>query len=358
MVTGEVKNKLDRLWDAMWSNQMTNPWIDIQQVTYLIFIKMLDDNQIKQEKKINDQKAHGINASLKNPIFKEGNYVDEDLKINVSYANLRWSVFKEFSGPQMFSNLRDNVFPFIKKLNGEKTTAFANFMKDAQFAVSNPYILTKMVDALSDESLGFNKKDLMGDCYEYLLSKMATSGDNGQFRTPRHIIDMMVELAKPTLKDTIIDPAMGSAGFLAESAKYIQEHYETELYNTENNKHFNNGMFTGYDTDTDMLRIGCMNMTLHSVENPTIRYNNSLSQEYEDHDKYTMILANPPFSGSLEPETVSKSLIQISGGTKKTELLFLSLFLRILKVGGKCVSIIPVGVLNNTNDKAYIILRK
>lgn len=358
MVTGEVKNKLDKLWDAMWSNQMTNPWIDIQQVTYLIFIKMLDDNQIKQEKKINDQKAHGNNASLKDPIFKEGNYVDEDLKINVPYSNLRWSVFKEFSGSQMFSNLRDNVFPFIKKLNGEKTTAFANFMKDAQFAVSNPYILTKMVDALSDEGLGFNKKDLMGDCYEYLLSKMATSGDNGQFRTPRHIIDMMVELAKPTLKDTIIDPAMGTAGFLAESAKYIQEHYETELYNTENNKHFNNEMFTGYDTDTDMLRIGCMNMTLHSVENPTIRYNNSLSKEYEDHDKYTMILANPPFSGSLEPETVSKSLIQISGGTKKTELLFLSLFLRILKVGGKCVSIIPVGVLNNTNDKAYTILRK
>ena len=128
MVTGEVKNKLDRLWDAMWSNQMTNPWIDIQQVTYLIFIKMLDDNQIKQEKKINDQKAHGINASLKDPIFKEGNYVDEDLKINVPYANLRWSVFKEFSGQQMFANLRDNVFPFIKKLNGEKTTAFANFM--------------------------------------------------------------------------------------------------------------------------------------------------------------------------------------------------------------------------------------
>ncbi len=358
MITGEVKNKLDRLWDAMWSNQMTNPWIDIQQITYLIFIKMLDDNQIKQEKKVNDQKAHGINASLKDPVFKDGNYVDEDSKINVPYANLRWSVFKEFSGPQMFSNLRDNVFPFIKKLNGEKITAFANFMKDAQFAVSNPYILIKMVAALSDEGLGFNKKDLMGDCYEYLLSKMATSGDNGQFRTPRHIIDMMVELAKPTLKDTIIDPAMGTAGFLAESAKYVQEHYEKELYNTENNKHFNNDMFTGYDTDTDMLRIGCMNMTLHSVENPTIKYNNSLSQEYEDHDKYSLILANPPFSGSLEPETVSKSLIQISGGTKKTELLFLSLFLRILKVGGKCVSIIPVGVLNNTNDKAYTILRK
>lgn len=186
---------------------------------------------------------------------------------------------------------------------------------------------------------------------------MATSGDNGQFRTPRHIIDMMVELAKPTLADTIIDPAMGTAGFLAESAKYVQAHYAREMMNKDNNRHFNNTMFTGYDTDTDMLRIGCMNMTLHGVENPTIKYNNSLSEEYTDHDKYSLILANPPFSGSLDPSTVSKSLNQISGGTKSTELLFLSLFLRLLKAGGRCVSIIPVGVLNNTNEKAYTRLR-
>jgi type I restriction enzyme M protein len=211
---------------------------------------------------------------------------------------------------------------------------------------------------LSDETLGLNNKDLMGDCYEYLLSKMATSGDNGQFRTPRHIIEMMVEIAKPSLKDAIIDPAMGTAGFLAGSAKYIQEHYAKEMMNAENNFHFHNEMFTGFDTDTDMLRIGCMNMTLHNVDNPRIQYNNSLSQEYAEKDKYTMVLANPPFSGSLEPETVSKSLIQISGGTKKTELLFLSLFLRLLKVGGRCVSIIPVGVLNNTNDKAYGNIRR
>lgn len=360
MITGEIKNKLDRLWDAMWSNQMTNPWIDIQQVTYLIFIKMLDDNQIKQERKVNDMKAYGIDVPLdENTItFKSGNYVDTDNNINVPYSHLRWSVFKEFESRAMFENLRDNVFPFIKSLHGDRQTAFANFMKDAQFAVANPYILSKMVESLSDESLGFNDKDMMGDCYEYLLSKMATSGDNGQFRTPRHIIDMMVEIARPTLKDTIIDPAMGSAGFLAESAKYIQEHFEQELMNGDNNKHFHDTMFTGYDTDTDMLRIGCMNMTLHGVENPTIRYNNSLSEEYDEANKYSLILANPPFSGSLDPSTVARSLNQISGGTKKTELLFLSLFLRLLNAGGRCVSIIPVGVLNNTNDKAYTRLRK
>lgn len=359
MITGEIKNKLDRLWDAMWSNQMTNPWIDIQQVTYLIFIKMLDDNQIRTERKINNMIANGIEAKIDdfNPTFKSGNYVDDDNKIDVPYRELRWSVFKEFEPKKMFDNLKNNVFPFIKTLHGSKETAFANFMKDAQFAVSNPYILDKMVASLSDESLGLNDKDMMGDCYEYLLSKMATSGDNGQFRTPRHIIDMMVELAKPTLADTVIDPAMGTAGFLAESAKYIQLHYAREMMNKDNNRHFNNTMFTGYDTDTDMLRIGCMNMTLHGVENPTIKYNNSLSEEYTDHDKYSLILANPPFSGSLDPSTVSKSLNQISGGTKSTELLFLSLFLRLLKAGGRCVSIIPVGVLNNTNEKAYTRLR-
>lgn len=359
MITGEIKNKLDRLWDAMWSNQMTNPWIDIQQVTYLIFIKMLDDNQIRVERKVNDMIANGIEASVGdfNPTFKSGNFVDADNKIDVPYKDLRWSVFKEFEPKRMFDNLKNNVFPFIKTLHGSKETAFANFMKDAQFAVSNPYILDKMVASLSDEFLGLNDKDMMGDCYEYLLSKMATSGDNGQFRTPRHIIDMMVELAKPTLADTIIDPAMGTAGFLAESAKYVQAHYAREMMNKENNRHFNNTMFTGYDTDTDMLRIGCMNMTLHGVENPTIKYNNSLSEEYTDHDKYSLILANPPFSGSLDPSTVSKSLNQISGGTKSTELLFLSLFLRLLKAGGRCVSIIPVGVLNNTNEKAYTRLR-
>ena len=362
MITGEVKNKLDRLWDAMWSNQMTNPWIDIQQITYLIFIKMLDDNQIKQEAKINDMISKGIKVPSEAKggfIFKDGNYVDEDERINVPYNDLRWSKFKEWTDPnKVFNNLKNNVFPFIKKLNSDKATSFAGFMRDAQFSVTNAYILNKMISCLSDEGLGFNDKDLMGDCYEYLLSKMATSGDNGQFRTPRHIIDMMVALAKPNPKSIIIDPAMGTAGFLAQSAKYIQEHYENELMKDSVSDHFHNTMFTGFDTDTDMLRIGCMNMTLHGVENPQIRYNNSLSEEYAEKGKYNLILANPPFSGSLEPETVSKSLNQISGGTKRTELLFLSLFLRLLESGGRCISIVPVGVVNNTNEKAYTNLRK
>lgn len=361
MVTGEIKNKLDKLWDRMWSNQMTNPWIDIQQVTYLIFIKMLDDQQIKQEVKINDQIKHGITTAAKQReklLFKPGNYVDQDLGINVPYEDLRWSHFKEFAPQKMFDNMTKNVFPFIRKLDSTGTTAFSKFMKDAQFTVTNAYILDELVKGLSDPGLGLDNRDLMGDCYEYLLSKMATSGDNGQFRTPRHIIDMMVELAKPTLKDNIIDPAMGTAGFLAESSKYIQNHYEKELMNSENNAHYHNVEFTGFDTDTDMLRIGSMNMVLHGVENANIKFNNSLSEDYTEQNKYSLILANPPFSGSLNPETVAKSLNQISGGTKSTELLFLALFLRILQVGGRCISIVPVGVVNNTNEKAYTRLRK
>lgn len=364
MVTGEVKNKLDRMWDHMWSNQMTNPWIDIQQITYLIFIKMLDDNQIKQERKINDMLANGASKEWADKkfgelLFKKGqNYVDEENGINVPYENLRWSVFKTFDPKAMFADVKNFVFPFIRKLDGTKATAFSRFMKDAQFTVTNAYILDELVKDLSDPGLGFDNRDLMGDCYEYLLSKMATSGDNGQFRTPRHIIDMMVEIAKPTLKDNILDPAMGTAGFLAESSKYLQTHYEKELMNEQNNYHYHNEMFTGFDVDTDMLRIGSMNMVLHGVENANIRYNNSLSEDYTEHDAYSLILANPPFSGSLNPETVAKSLNQISGGTKSTELLFLALFLRLLKVGGRCVSIVPVGVVNNTNEKAYTRLRK
>ncbi len=224
MVTGEIKNKLDKLWDRMWSNQMTNPWIDIQQVTYLIFIKMLDDQQIKQEVKINDQIKHGITSAAKKREkfpFKPGNYVDKELGINVPYEDLRWSHFKEFAPQKMFDNMKKNVFPFITRMDSTGTTAFSKFMKDAQFTVTNAYILDELVKGLSDPGLGFDSQDLMGDCYEYLLSKMATSGDNGQFRTPRHIIDMMVELAKPTPEDNIIDPAMGTAGFLAESSKYL-----------------------------------------------------------------------------------------------------------------------------------------
>ena len=193
----------------------------------------------------------------------------------------------------------------------------------------------------------------MGDVYEYVLGKMAASGNNGQFRTPRHIIRMMVELMQPTLKDTICDPAMGSAGFIVESAKYIQQHYKSELLKKENSEHYKSGMLHGFDTDATMLRIGAMNLMLHGVDNPDIAYRDSLSTDNTDENKYTLCLANPPFTGSLDNEAVSKSLLAITK-TKKTELLFLALFVRMLQTGGRCASIVPDGVLfgNSTGHKS------
>lgn len=361
MITGEIKNKLDNLWDAMWSNQMTNPWIDIQQVTYLIFIKMLDDNQIKIERKINSLVAAGMKVNIEDYdlIFKDGFYIDDEDKINCSYADLRWSVFSAWGdNGKKFDNLKNNVFPFIKKLHGDKATSFARYMEKAEFAISNPYILGRMIEVLSDPELGFNKTDMMGDCYEYLLSKMATSGDNGQFRTPRHIIDMMVEIAKPTLQDTIIDPAIWSGEFFASVIRSIKKNYSKELMNKANNKFFQKEMFTAFDSEDSRLLISYMNMYLNGIENSNIEKKNPLTEDYEEHDKYSLILGHPLFNGKIDASSLSKSLIQLSGGTKKTELLFLFLYIRLLKTGGRCVSIIPVGVLNNTNDKAYNRLRK
>lgn len=227
-------------------------------------------------------------------------------------------------------------------------------MKDATFLVSNPRTLTRIVEKLEDIDL--SNKDIMGDVYEYLLSKLATSGQNGQFRTPRHIIRMMVELMAPTPDDVICDPAMGSAGFICAAAQYLKENYEAELMREDVQRRFQTTMFTGHDTDSTMMRIGAMNMMLHGVEAPNITQVDSLSEDNEVRDAYTLILANPPFKGSLDKETVAKDLRSIAA-TTKTELLFLALFLRSLKVGGRCASIVPDGVLFGS-QKAHKAIRK
>ncbi|MCL2555387.1 MAG: type I restriction-modification system subunit M, partial [Firmicutes bacterium] len=271
----------------------------------------------------------------------------------IDYKDLRWQNFKNEEPSKMFVRMRDYIFPFMKSLSGGKDTAFARYMKDSIFMIPTPRILVKVIDGL--DALDMTDKDSMGDVYEYLLFKIASSGENGQFRTPRHIIDMMVRLMKPTLQDTICDPAMGSAGFIASSANFIteQDKPKGDLLKRENQERFQNQMFTGFDTDPTMLRIGAMNMMLHGVENPHIEYRDSLSDENEDRNKYSLILANPPFTGSLDFEAVSKDLLALCK-TKKTELLFLSLFIKMLEVGGRCASIVPDGVLfgSSTAHKA------
>ena len=272
---------------------------------------------------------------------------------------LKWSVFRDLPAAKAYSIIQEWVFPFIKELHPDKDSAYSKYMNDAIFKIPTPLLLSKIIDSLDviyTLMANTQEADTKGDVYEYLLSKISQSGLNGQFRTPRHIIRMMVEMMRPTCKDVICDPAMGSAGFIVEAAKYVKEHYKAELMNRENAEHFRRSLLHGFDTDQTMLRIGAMNLMLHDIEDPDVAFRDSLSSDNTDADRYTLILANPPFAGNLDYEAVSKSLLA-TVKTKKTELLFLSLFLRSLATGGRCASIVPDGVLTGTSN-AHKAIRK
>lgn len=344
MLTGEIKNKVDKIWEIFWTGGVTNPLTVIEQFTYLIFIKSLDDKQLQSEAEAN---MLGMEPKV---TFKGKN---EKYKNKFEYEDLRWHNFKEFEAKRMYETISEGVFPFIKELNIDNNSSFARYMTDALFVIPTPQMLEKIVTGIDGLTL---EGDVKGDLYEYLLSKLSTSGTNGQFRTPRHIIKMMVELMKPTPADIIIDPACGTAGFLVESSEYIKENHGDLFNSQELKEHFNKTMFYGNDMDSTMLRIGTMNMLLHDVENPQINYRDSLSKTNTDRENYTLVLANPPFKGSLDADSVADDLLKISN-TKKTEILFLSLMLRILKTGGRCAVIVPDGVLFGTT-KAHKSIRE
>ena len=346
MITGEIKNQIDSIWDTFWTGGITNSITILEQMTYLFFMKMLDDAQ-----KTKEANANAFGVAVKDPVFKEGNWHNPDTDRDVPYQTLRWSYFKNRSGEEMFQIVSRDAFSFIKHLNSGKESAYSKFMKNATFLIQSPRTLLKIVEGI--DNLDMNNRDTMGDVYEYILGKMAASGNNGQFRTPRHIIRMMVEMMAPTLKDSVCDPAMGSAGFIVETAKYVQDNYKKELLKKENADHYKHEMLHGFDTDATMLRIGAMNLMLHGVDNPDVEYRDSLSTDNTDENRYTLVLANPPFTGSLDNEAVNKNLLAITK-TKKTELLFLALFTRILQIGGRCASIVPDGVLfgNSTGHKS------
>lgn len=346
MITGEIKNRIDCIWDSFWTGGITNSITILEQMTYLFFMKMLDDTQLKKE-----ATANVLGITIKEPIFKDGTWHNPDTDKEVAYSNLRWHKFINFDAEKLYGTISKDVFVFIKTLNEGKESAYSRFMENATFLIPNPRTLVKLVEGIS--RLDMNNRDAMGDVYEYVLGKMAASGNNGQFRTPRHIIRMMVELMEPDLNDIICDPAMGSAGFIVESAKYISEHNKAELMKKEHAEHYRNNMFHGFDTDQTMLRIGAMNLMLHGVDKPDIEYKDSLSTDNSDTERYTLCLANPPFAGSLDKESVNKSLLAITK-TKKTELLFIALFTRMLQTGGRCASIVPDGVLfgNSSGHKA------
>jgi len=336
VITGELKSKVDRVWDAFWSGGISNPLEVIEQMTYLLFIRRLDDLSTLAEKKAQRTgKSEGI-------IFAP------------DQQDLRWSRFKNDEPAVMYKAVADKVFPFLRTLGGDGST-YSHHMKDARFTIPTPQLLSRVVDMLDDIPMA--DRDTSGDLYEYLLAKVATAGVNGQFRTPRHIIKLMVDMVSPQPSDEICDPACGTAGFLVAAAEYVRREHPGVLTDAAQRRHFHASMFHGYDFDSTMLRIGSMNMLMHGVEAPDIRYRDSLSEGASGEDeKYTLILANPPFAGSLDCEATSKGLQRVVK-TKKTELLFLALFLKLLKPGGRAAVIVPDGVLFGSS-KAHKDLRR
>ena len=348
MITGELKNRIDGLWDVFAAGGLVNPLDVIEQITYLMFIRDLDDADNTRAK---EALLLGIPHESK---FTETVKIGER---EVEGRILKWSVFHDFPAAKMYSTVQEAVFPFIKNLHDDKESGYTKYMDDAIFKIPTPLMLDKVVSALDDiytQMEQLKGTDIRGDVYEYLLSKIAQSGLNGQFRTPRHIIRMMVELMDPSATEVICDPACGTSGFLVTAADYLKEVRREEIfYNRQKKNHFMTEMFHGYDMDRTMLRIGAMNMMTHGIERPYIEYRDSLSDQNTDVGKYSLILANPPFKGSLDYDTVSADLLKVCK-TKKTELLFLALMLRMLRVGGRCAVIVPDGVLfgSSTAHKA------
>ena len=339
MLTGELKGQIDKVWEAFWTGGLSNPLTVIEQMTYLLFIRRLDELQTQKE-----QKANLLKQEIEDPLFLSGEY------------DLRWSRFKDMDPEVMFRSFtkQDGVFDFLRNV-GSRSAAYSKFMKGATFMIPTSRLLAQVVEMLSN--IDMNDRDTKGDVYEYLLGKIASAGQNGQFRTPRHIIKMMVEMVQPTVEDVICDPSSGTCGFLVAAGEYIREHYPTELYKDDVKKHFQDKMFMGMEFDPTMIRIGAMNLMLHGIENPQLSDVDSLSEANTGFtEKATIVLANPPFKGSLDREAVDTKILNVVD-SKKTELLFMALILKGLKLGGRAAVIVPDGVLFGSSN-AHMQVRK
>jgi type I restriction enzyme M protein len=344
MIVGAIKSQIDSIWNDFWAGGLSNPLSVMELITYLLFIKRLDELQSAEE-----AKAAALNKPVERRIFPDG-----DDPRGLPYDRLRWSRFKTEEPREMFRIVDEHVFPFIRDKVAEGGSV-AGHMKEARLGIPSPALLAKVVDKL--DKVAMADRDTKGDVYEYMLGKIASAGQNGQFRTPRHIIQLMVELMEPTPRDTICDPAAGTCGFLVAAGEYLRDH-NPEIFRDEAlRRHFHDDAFHGFDFDPTMLRIGSMNMILHGIENPVIVARDSLSEENAgEAGRYSLILANPPFAGSLDYEQTAKDLQRVVK-TKKTELLFLALFLRLLKTGGRAAVIVPDGVLFGSST-AHKALRK
>ncbi len=363
MITGTIKNKVDKIWTDIWAGGITNPLTVIEQLTYLMFIRSLDEKELETEE------FENMTGESMQKIFPQ----------TAIGQSMRWSKFKNNDPRDIYDIISKRVFPAIKNIKygrlpditemgelieieedpnkaDEGNTAFARYMSDAMFLIPTPQVLQKIITGLDDlYEHDISELDMQGDLYEYMLGKLATAGQNGQFRTPKHIRELMVELLRPTPDDTICDPACGTAGFLVSSAEFIRHTYE-ETMTTEQWERFSGPAFTGFDTDRTMLRISAMNLMLHSISNPEIDYKDSVSKQNEISNKYTVVLANPPFKGTVDAESINDNLKAVTN-TKKTELLFIALFLRLLQKGGRCACIVPDGVLFGSS-KAHVAIRE
>ena len=333
-----TKSIIDRLWLNLATEGISNPLEAIEQITFLLFIKSLDDAELKRER---DDNILGV---VSKRVFDK------------EHQHCRWSIFRGFDATQMHENMQQSVFPFIKSLGDNQDSGYAKYMSDAMYKIPTAQLLQKLVDGI--DSLPTESRDTKGDVYEYMLNKLSTSGTNGQFRTPRHIINMMVELMEPNVDDIVIDPACGTAGFLVSAEEYLRNNHQELFRNPNHREHFEKNMFFGYDNDRTMLRISAMNLMQHGIENPNIDYKNSITKDNIDKEIATLILANPPFKGMLDETQTSEDLLKLTKKSKKTELLFLALFLRLLKTGGRCASIVPDGVLFGSSNSHKTIRKE
>ena len=336
MITGDLKSQVDKIWETFWSGGISNPLTVIEQFTYLLFIRRLDEMQLLEEKK-----ANTVGIPIKNEIFTP------------SQKELRWSSFKN-KDPESMYNLFTKpmveeltVFDHMKQV-GHTACIFADFMKNANFIISTPKLLDQVVQLI--DKIDMKDRDTKGDLYEYMLSKIASAGTNGQFRTPRNIIRMMVDMVQPKKEETICDPSAGTAGFLVTASEFYRDNHNDWFLDKEFREHFNNEMFHGIEIDDTMVRIGAMNLQLHGIENPQLTKNNALGESLAAiRNKYSLILANPPFKGALDYDVVEGSILQ-TVKSKKTELLFLGLILRMLKTGGRAAVIVPDGVMFGSSN--------
>ena len=368
MITGQLKSRVDRLWDEFWTGGISNPLTVIEQITYLLFLRLLDIRETTAERQwARQHKSQPFPGLAFRP----------DLDPEKDQCRFRWGHFSKLGGEQMLDLVRQKVFPHLRSIGGE-------YLKDAQLLIPKASLLVSSVEMI--EQLPLTGGDTKGDLYEYLLSRLTTAGINGQFRTPRHIIAMMIKLAYSDAKDreelswTVGDPACGTAGFLVGALQYLMERYTSatgripdsegngavthtgDRLEPEERAHLTGGMFFGFDFDATMLRIAAMNLMLHNVEKPNIRYQDTLSNSFPERfpkqarEAFDLVLANPPFKGSLDEKDVHPTLTG-KVKTKKTELLFIVLLLRMLKLGGRCAVIVPDGVLFGSS-KAHVALRQ